>query len=129
MKLIHIMFAAGVASVLPSASADERAEPKPFTISFNSDIKPVAHADFRYPSLAGARGLSGNCDVSFTISVAGEPDAIRVGQCSSDVFRMAAKSTVEAMTFAPGVQAIDNVRMQIRWTLGEPAMTHTASLD
>lgn len=129
MKLLHVMIAVGVASVLPAASADERAEPKPFAIAFSSDIKPVAHADFRYPSLAGSRDLSGRCDVSFTISVAGEPDAIRIGNCSSDVFRMAAKSTVEGMTFAPRVAAIDNVRMQIRWTIGDQSLMRTASLN
>jgi len=129
MKLLHMMFAAGVASVLPTASADERAEPKPFTIAFSSAIKPVAYADLRYPSLAGARDLSGSCDVSFTVSVNGEPDAIRVGACSSEVFRMTAKSTVEGMSFAPRAQAIDNVRMQIRWSMGEQALLRTASLD
>lgn len=129
MKLLHAMFALGVASVLPSASADERAEPKPFAIAFNSEIRPVAHAELRYPSLAGARDLSGSCSVSFAISKAGEPDAIRVGECSSEVFRQAAKSTVEGMTFAPRAEGIDNVKVDIRWTLGEPGVTHVASLD
>lgn len=130
MKLLHVMIAAAVASVLPTASADERASgSKPFSIAFSSDIRPVAHTDFRYPSLAGSRGLSGSCNVSFAISVAGEPDAIRVGECSSEIFRMSAKSTVEGMTFAPRAQGIDNVKMEIRWSLGEPQLLRTASLD
>lgn len=129
MKLLHLMVAAAVTSVLPAAWADERArEPIPFAIAFSSDIDPVAHADFRYPILAGSRNLSGSCAVSFAISVNGEPDAIRVGACSSDVFRLAAKSTVKAMTFAPRVTAIDNVMMEIRWTIGEQALLRTASL-
>lgn len=129
MKLLHVMIAAGVASVLPSAWADERAEPKPFTIAFSSDIKPIAHADFRYPSMAGARELSGSCDASFTVSVSGEPDAIRIGECSSDIFRKAAKSTVEGMTFAPRAVAADNVKMQIRWSMGAEVPMRTASLN
>lgn len=131
MKTLHAVLATAlVASVLPSASADERASgSKPFAISFSSDIQPVAHLDFRYPSLAGSKGLSGSCNVSFAISVAGEPDAIRVKDCSSEIFRMAAKSAVQRMSFAPRATAIDNVRMEIRWTLGEAAVLRTASLD
>ncbi len=129
MKLLHTVAVAAVAaSVLPTALADERA-PKPFAISFSSDIQPVAHTDFRYPGLAGSKNLSGSCDVSFAISVAGEPDAIRVGACSSEVFRMAAKSTVKGMMFAPRTSAVDNVKMEIRWSLGAAALLHTASLD
>jgi len=129
MKLLHVMIAAGVASVLPTASADERAEPKPFSIAFSSDIRPVSHVEFRYPSAAGSRNLSGSCKVSFAISVAGEPDAIRIGECSSEVFHMAAKSTVQGMTFAPRAAAIDNVKMEIRWTMGDAPVLRTASLD
>ena len=42
---------------------------------------------------------------------------------------MAAKSAVEGMTFAPRATAVDNVKMEIRWTLGETALLRTASLD
>lgn len=42
---------------------------------------------------------------------------------------MAAKSAVKGMTFAPRATAIDNVKMDIRWTLGEAAVLRTASLD
>lgn len=131
MKTLHAVFVAALAaSVLPTASADERASgSKPFAISFSSDIRPIAHVDFRYPSLAGSRDLSGSCNVSFAISAAGEPDAIRVKDCSSEIFRMAAKSAVKGMTFAPRATAIDNVKMDIRWTLGEAAVLRTASLD
>lgn len=129
MKTLHVILAVGVASVLPSASADERAEPKPFAIAVSSDIPPISHAELRYPSLAGARDLSGTCRVSFAISRAGEPDAIRVGDCSSEIFRQAAKSAVESMTFAPRTEGIDNVRMEIRWTLGDTPALRTASLD
>jgi outer membrane biosynthesis protein TonB len=129
MKLIHAILAAGVASVLPTASADERAQPKPFTIAFSSEIAPVSHAEIRYPAYAGVRSLSGSCQVSFAISTGGEPDAIRVGECSSEVFRAAAKSTVQSMTFAPRASVVDKVRMEIRWTLEDPTLIRTASLN
>jgi outer membrane biosynthesis protein TonB len=128
MKLIHVTLAAVVASVMPSASADERAQPKPFTIAFSSEVTPIFHEALRYPAYAGVRNLSGHCEVSFAISTAGEPDAIRVGACSLDAFRAAAKSTVEAMLFAPRTTGIDNVQMEIRWNVGEPARLRTASI-
>ena len=118
MKLIHGIVAAGVASVLPTASADERAkEPRPFAIAFASEVSPVAYEEVRYPSYAGARNLSGNCEVTFAISATGEPDAIRVGACSSDAFRSAAKTTLQAMTFARRDALAEGVQMEIRWTL------------
>lgn len=113
---------------MPSALADERAQPKPFTIAFSSEVTPVSHEELRYPAYAGVRSLSGSCDVSFAISKAGEPDAIRIGSCSSDAFRTAAKATVEAMLFAPRTEGIDNVRMEIRWNVGEPVALRTASI-
>ncbi len=128
MKLIHAVLAAGVASVLPTASADERAQaPKPFTIAFSADVAPVSYGDLRYPAYAGARNLSGNCEVSFAISMAGEADAIRVGACSSEVFRAAAKATVESMAFAPRASVAENVSMKIRWEL-ERGAVQTAGL-
>ncbi len=130
MKLIHGVVAAVVASVLPTAMADEQApKAKPFSIAFSGDIKPVAHGDLRYPSYAGSRNPSGSCDVSFAINEAGEADAIRIRSCSSEAFRFAAKSTVQAVAFAPRAKAVDGVKMQIRWTLGEQAALQTAGLD
>lgn len=129
MKLIHVVLAAAVAGVMPVASADERAEPKPFTIAISSEVTPVSYGDVRYPSYAGARGLEGSCAVSFTISLAGKADAIRVGECSSDAFRGGAKAAVEAMDFGPRAAVLDHVRMNIRWSLNEPALMHTASLQ
>jgi hypothetical protein len=128
MKPIHVIVAASVAGVMPVASADERAEPKPFTISISSEVAPVSYGEVRYPSYAGARGLEGSCAVSFTISLAGKADAIRVGECSSEVFRGGAKAALEAMDFGPRDTVIDHVRMSIRWSLNEPARLQTASL-
>jgi TonB family protein len=128
MKLIHIVLAAAVAGVMPVASADERAGPKPFTIAISSEVSPVSHGDVRYPSYAGTRGLEGSCSVSFTISLSGKADAIRVGECSSEAFRGSAKSAVEAMEFAPQATVLDNVRMKIRWSLNETPQLYTASL-
>ncbi len=42
---------------------------------------------------------------------------------------MAAKSTVKGMMFAPRTSAVDNVKMEIRWSLGADALLHTASLN
>ncbi len=128
MKLTSILLAAGVASVLPTASADEPGgNPKPFTITFNSEITPISHDDLRYPQYAGARNLSGACEVSFAISMTGEPDAIRVLSCTSEAFRMTAKGVVEAMTFAPRANVADQVRARIGWSLDQPTL-QTASL-
>lgn len=128
MKLIHIILAASVAGVMPVASADERASPKPFTIAISSEVTPVSYGDVRYPSYAVARDIEGSCAVSFSIAVSGKADAIRVGECSSDVFRTGAKAAVEAMDFGPRSAVIDRVQMKIRWSLNEPAQIHTASL-
>jgi hypothetical protein len=128
MKLILALVTAGVASVLPTALADERAPaPKPFTITFSSEIAPVSYGDVRYPTYAGARNLSGSCDVSFAINVAGRADAIRVQACTSEAFRTTAKTVVEAMTFAPRAHVAENVQMRIGWSFDEPAV-QTASL-
>jgi hypothetical protein len=129
MKLIHIILAASVAGVMPVASADERAQPKPFTIAISSEVTPVSYGEVRYPSYAGVRDLEGSCAVSFTISVAGKADAIRVGACSSETFRGGAKATVEAMDFGQRDTVLDDVQMKIRWSLNDTARLHTASLQ
>jgi hypothetical protein len=129
MKLLHALLAVGAASVLPTASADERAQaPKPFTIAFSTEIAPVSHGELRYPAYAGTRNLSGSCEVNFAISTAGKPDAIRVGKCSSEAFRFAAKATVDNMSFAPRASVAEDVALEIRWTLDQPSI-QTASLD
>jgi outer membrane biosynthesis protein TonB len=127
MKLIHAILGVGAASLLPAAFAQEPAG-KPFVITFLSDATPVAHADYRYPTRAGVRGLEGACDVSFAISAAGKPDAIRVGTCTSDVFRRAAKTTVEGMRFASRASVLNGVSATIRWSMPSEAV-RTASLD
>jgi TonB family protein len=130
MKLIYAIAAAGVASLLPSALADEPANTaKPFTISISSDASPVSHAEYRYPSYAGVRGLEGACDVTFTISTAGEADGIRVGACTSGVFRAAARKAVKGMSFAPRAVATMGVRATVRWAMPSEAGVRTASLD
>jgi hypothetical protein len=129
MKLIHVVLAALVAGVMPVASADERAQPKPFTIAISSEVTPVSYGEVRYPSYAGARGLEGSCAVAFTISLAGKADAIRVGACSSEAFRGSAKAAVEAMEFGARDTVLGDVQMKIRWSLNEPARLHTASLQ
>ncbi len=128
MKLIHIVLAASVAGVMPVASADERAQPKPFTIAISSEVTPVSYGEVRYPSYAGVRNLEGSCAVTFAIDVSGKADAIRVGACSSEVFRAGAKSAVEAMDFGSRRAGIDNVKMTIRWSMNESAEIQTASL-
>jgi outer membrane biosynthesis protein TonB len=128
MKLIHAILGVGVASLLPTALAQEPAA-KPFVITVSSDATPVSHAEYRYPSYAGVRSLEGACEVSFAISTAGKPDAIRVGACTSDVFRRAAKTTIAGMNFAPRSVASEGVAATVRWAMpGEPRMA-TASLN
>jgi len=129
MKLIRAIFAAGAASLLPSAFADEPANAKPFVITVSSDATPVSHVEYRYPSYAGVRGLEGACDVTFAISTAGKADAIRVGACTSDVFRRAAKSTVQGMSFSPRARATAGATATVRWTMPSDARLRTASLD
>jgi len=130
MKLIHAILVVGAASLLPSALAQQPAsqEARPFAISIRSDVKPVAELDLRYPAQAGVQGLEGACDVTFDVSPAGEPDAIRVGACSSEVFRRPAKTTVEQMRFAPRATKLDDAHLKIRWAFEQPGL-QTASLD
>lgn len=130
MKLIHVILGVGAASLLPSALAQEPVskEARGYAITIHSEVKPVAEPDLRYPAYAGSRSLEGSCDVSFAISTAGEPDAIRVGACSSEAFRRSAKSTVEQMRFAPRTTALPNASMQISWAF-EDAVVLTASLQ
>ncbi|HEY7799047.1 MAG TPA: energy transducer TonB [Hyphomonadaceae bacterium] len=131
MKLIHAILGVGAASLLPTALAPlalaQEPAAKPFLITVASDAKPVSHAEYRYPSYAGARDLEGACEVSFAISTAGKADAIRVGACTSEAFRRAAKSTVEGMTFAPSA-AVTTANATIRWRMPDPQV-RTASLD
>ncbi len=129
MKLIHAILGVGAASLLPSALAQAPADAKPFVITVNSDAAPVSHTEYRYPSYAGVRGLEGACEVSFAISTAGKADAIRVGACTSEVFRRAAKSTVEGMSFSPRAAATAGATATIRWAMPSELRMRTASLD
>ena len=128
MKLICVALGALAASALPTATADEPVAPKPYTITVTSDLSPASKPELRYPAYAGMQGLGGACDVSFVVSVEGKADAIRVGACTSDVFRRAAKKAVEDMSFAPRSTPIENARMRIQWTLNESQVS-TASLN
>lgn len=130
MKLIHAIIGVGAASLLPSALAQEPVpkEALSYAITINSEVKPVAEPDLRYPAYAGSRALEGACDVTFAVSTTGQPDAIRVGTCSSEAFRRSAKATVEQMRFAPRTAARASARMQIRWALEDDAI-QTASRD
>lgn len=127
MKLIHVALGVVAASVLPSAAADEPVAPKPFTITVSSDVSPAFQPELRYPMAAGAQSLEGSCDVKFTVSTEGKADAVRVGACTSDVFRRAAKKAVEDMSFAPRSTPLNDARMRISWAMAAPAVT-TASL-
>ncbi len=129
MKMIHAILVAGAASLLPSAMADEPAskEARNYAITISSEVSPVAEPELRYPYWAGSRGIEGTCDVTFTVSTQGKADAIRVGACTSDMFRMSAKSTVEQMRFAPRAAPADGVKMQISWAFDAPRL-QTASL-
>lgn len=130
MKLIHAILGAGAASLLPSALADEPAskEARNYAITIASEVKPLAEPDLRYPAWAGARDIQGSCDVTFTISTAGKPDAVRVGACTAEVLRRSAKATTEKMRFAPRATASEGASMRITWTLENPAL-QTASLN
>jgi hypothetical protein len=130
MKLIHAILGVGAASLLPSALAQEPAskEARGYAITINSEVKPVAEPDLRYPAYAGSRALEGACEVTFAVSTAGQPDAIRVGACSLEAFRRSAKATVEQMRFAPGADTLAGASMQIRWTF-EDEVVQTASLN
>lgn len=129
MKLIHVALGVVAASLLPTASADEPAKPKPFIISFSSDVMPVSHGIATYPTYAGARDLTGMCEVTFAVNTSGKADAIRVGACTSEGLRRSAKKTVETMTFAPRAAPLDHVSMQIRWAIYNDAPVKTASID
>jgi outer membrane biosynthesis protein TonB len=130
MKLIHAILV-GAASLLPTALAQTPAgDAKPFVITVNSDASPISHVEYRYPSYAGVRGLEGACDVTFAISTAGKADAIRVGACTSDVFRGAAKKTIEGMSFSPRASVTTGATATVRWAIqSSDPRVKTASLD
>ena len=129
MKLIHAILGVEAASLLPFALAQTPADATPFVITVSSDAAPISHAEYRYPTYAGVRGLEGACNVTFVISTAGQADAIRVGDCTSEVFRRAAKSTVEGMSFSPRASATAGATATIRWTMPSDLRMRTASLD
>lgn len=130
MKLIHAILGVGAASLLPSALAQEPVpeQARGYAITIKSEVKPIAEPDLRYPAYAGSRALEGACEVTFAVSTAGQPDAIRVGACSSEAFRRSAKATVEQMRFAPRTTALASASMQIRWAFEDDAI-QTASLN
>jgi len=130
MKLIHAILV-GAASLLPTALAQAPAEDtKSFVITVNSDASPISHVEYRYPSYAGIRGLEGACDVTFVISTAGKADAIRVGACTSDIFRGAAKKTVEGMSFSPRAAVTTGATATVRWAIrSNDTRLKTASID
>jgi outer membrane biosynthesis protein TonB len=125
------MILVGAASLLPTALAQTPAEDaKPFVITVNSDANPISHVEYRYPSYAGVRSLEGACDVTFVISTAGKADAIRVGACTSDVFRGAAKKTVEGMRFSSRATVTEGAKATVRWTIqSNDARMKTASIN
>jgi TonB family protein len=129
MKLIHAILMAGGASLLPSALAQEPLvlEARNFAITIQSEVTPIGEPDLRYPAYAGVRALEGSCEVTFAVSTAGEPDAIRVGACSSEAFRRSAKGTVEQMRFAPRTAQLTGASMKINWAFEEPRI-QTASI-
>jgi TonB family protein len=130
MKLIHAILGIGAASLLPSALAQQPQpeEARGFAITISSEVEPVAEPTLRYPSYAGVRSLEGSCEVTFAVSTAGKPDAIRVGACSSEAFRRPAKTTVEQMRFAPRTSVLADAHMKIDWAFEDPGL-QTASLD
>lgn len=129
MKTIHAILVAGAASLLPSALADEPAskEARSYAITISSEVSPMAEPNLRYPYMAGSKGIEGSCDVTFTVTAQGKADAIRVGACTSDMFRRSAKATVEQMRFSPRATAQDGVEMKINWAFDETRL-QTASL-
>lgn len=129
MKLIHVILGVGAASLLPSALAQEPVSPEArrYAITISSDVQPLGEPSLRYPAYAGERAIEGSCDVTFAISTAGKPDAIRVGACSSEALRRSAKTSVEKMRFAPRAAPLDGASLTIRWTF-EEAGVQTASL-
>jgi hypothetical protein len=68
--------------------------------------------------------------VTFAISTAGKADAIRVGACTSDVFRGAAKKTIEGMSFSPRASVTTGATATVRWAIqSSDPRVKTASLD
>lgn len=127
MKQIHMALLAATV-IAPSAVAEGKdSQPTPFSIVVSSPVAPESHPDYRYPYLAGRKGIDGACEVSFSITPSGQAQGVRVVSCSSEIFANAAESVVKTMAFERGAQPRTAVVAKIRWDINP--VTLLASAD
>jgi TonB family protein len=133
MKMIHAAFALVAASLLPSATALEPQSPAPgaraWTVSLNTEVTPLAHGEVGYPYRAASLGHDGSCDVRFDVNADGAVSDVHVLACTTEHFQGEAASVAQGLSFPSG-KAVDNARLQIRWTIEDAkADVQTASLN
>ncbi len=127
MKQIHMALLAA-AVIAPSAIAEGKgSQPTPFSIVVSSPVAPESHPEYRYPYLAGRKGIDGSCEVSFSITSSGQAQGVRVVTCSSDLFESAAESVVKAMAFERGTQPRNAVVAKIRWDINPATLLASAN--
>ncbi len=66
------------------------------------DARPISPPAPVYPREAAARGLEGSCEVSFHVSIRGEPFNIQA-TCTDRVFVRSAEQAVSRVRFAPKI--------------------------
>lgn len=66
------------------------------------DARPISPPAPVYPRDAAARGLEGSCDVTFNVSIRGEPFDIQA-TCSDRAFVRSAEQAVSRVRFAPKI--------------------------
>lgn len=90
----------------PAIYVEPRVEPlRPKTISSAIDrtARPLTPPSPVYPQRALERGLTGNCEVSMSVSASGKPYDV-VASCSNPVFKASAERAVRKVLFSPRVE-------------------------
>lgn len=76
--------------------------PTPVAIS-ERNAQPIAPPVLAYPRRALERGIEGQCEVSFDVSLKGQPYNIQP-LCSDDIFNREAKRAIENVSFMPRIR-------------------------
>ena len=81
----------------------DQIKPKRTTAITVRRLQPLTPPIPAYPSAAASRGLSGTCEVFFSVSIRGEPFNVDA-RCSDRVCRTAAIKAVKKVKFAPKIR-------------------------
>lgn len=77
--------------------------PKRATSIVDRTIQPITAPMPVYPDSAAKRGVTGDCEVHFSVSPKGEPFNV-TAKCSDKIFKRAAEKAVSKVKFAPKIR-------------------------